>query len=120
MALEITGKITEIGQLQQITERFSKREFVLDISEEKDGTVYQNYAKMQVTNKNCDKLDSFRIGDTVKVSFNVRGNRWEKDGKVNYINSLDAWRLEMVQENTSVNVVNSPGIGADTSDDLPF
>jgi hypothetical protein len=30
----------------------------------------------------------------VKVSFNIKGNRWEKDGKVNYITNLDAWRIE--------------------------
>ena len=28
--------------------------------------------------------------------FNIKGSKWEKDGKVNYITNLDAWRIEQV------------------------
>jgi hypothetical protein len=94
MALELIGKLIEKHPVQQVTERFKKREFVLDISEEVNGNTYANYAKMQVVQNRCELLDNYNEGDILKVTFNVRGNRWEKDGKVNYINSLDAWRIE--------------------------
>ena len=94
MALEVIGKLIEKGPTMQVSERFKKREFVLDITEEINGNAYPNFAKLQAVQNRCELLDGFSEGDTVKVSFNIRGNKWEKDGKVNYITSLDAWRIE--------------------------
>ncbi len=37
---------------------------------------------------------ALKKGIAIKVSFNIKGNRWEKDGKVNYITNLDAWKIE--------------------------
>jgi hypothetical protein len=94
MALEVIGKLIEKYPTMQVSERFKKREFVLDITEEVNGNAYPNFAKMQAVQNRCEILDNFNEGDMVKVSFNIRGNKWEKDGRVNYITSLDAWRIE--------------------------
>ena len=94
MSLEVTGKILHKYDTQQVSERFKKREFVLELAEEINGNVYTNYAKMQLVQNKCELLDRYNEGDTVKVSFNIKGNRWERDGKVNYITNLDAWRIE--------------------------
>lgn len=94
MALEVIGKLIEKGPTMQVSERFKKREFVLDITEEVNGNSYPNFAKLQAVQNRCEMLDGYNEGDMVKVSFNIRGNKWEKDGKVNYITSLDAWRIE--------------------------
>lgn len=94
MALEVIGKLIEKSPTMQVSERFKKREFVLDITEEVNGNAYPNFAKLQAVQNRCELLDGFNEGDMVKVSFNIRGNKWEKDGKVNYITSLDAWRIE--------------------------
>lgn len=95
--LQVTGKLIEKGATMQVSERFKKREFTLDITEEVNGQSYPNFAKMQAVQNRCEILDKFNEGDEVTVSFNIRGNRWEKDGKVNYIVSLDAWRIEKAQ-----------------------
>src|SRR5437763_648642 len=94
MSLEVTGKLHVKYGAQQVSERFKKREFVLELAEEINGNVYTNYAKMQLVQNKCDILDKFNEGDMVKVSFNIKGNKWEKDGKVNFITNLDAWRIE--------------------------
>lgn len=94
MALEVIGRLIEKHPTMQVSERFKKREFVLDITEEVNGNAYPNFAKMQAVQNRCELLDNFNEGDMVKVSFNIRGNKWERDGKVNYITSLDAWRIE--------------------------
>ena len=94
MSLEVTGKLAVKYDTQQIKESFKKREFVIELSEEINGNVYTNFAKMQLVQNKCDLLDRFNVGDQIKVSFNLKGNRWEKDGKVNYITNLDAWRIE--------------------------
>ena len=94
MSLEVTGKLAVKYDTQQVKESFKKREFVLELSEEINGNMYTNFAKMQLVQNKCELLDRFNEGDMIKVSFNLKGNRWEKDGKVNYITNLDAWRIE--------------------------
>ena len=94
MSFEITGKLIQVNPTQQVSERFKKREFVLEIAEEINGNVYTNYAKMQLVQNKCEIIDNYKMGDTVKVSFNIKGNKWERDGNVNYITNLDAWRVE--------------------------
>ena len=68
--------------------------------------------------------DKFNIGDDVKVSFNIKGSKWNKDGKDNYITNLDAWRMEQIStENMPAQRASSSNINtptADVVDDLPF
>ncbi len=108
MSLEVTGKLIVKSDTQQVNERFKKREFVLELAEEINGNVYTNYAKLQLVQNKCELLDKFNEGDSVKVSFNIKGNRWEKDGKVNFITNLDAWRIESAAPGAS-GQSSSPG-----------
>ena len=98
MSFEMTGKLIAVNDTQQVNERFKKREFVLETSEEINGNVYTNYAKMQLVQNKCEIIDNYKIGDLVKVNFNIKGNKWERDGNVNYITNLDAWRIENAQQ----------------------
>ena len=94
MSFEITGKLAVKYDTQQVKESFKKREFVMEIAEEINGNVYTNFANMQLVQGKCELLDRFNEGDLIKVNFNIKGNKWERDGKVNYITNLDAWRIE--------------------------
>lgn len=94
MTLEITGKLVKKYDTQQVTQTFTKKEFVLELSDEINGKTYTNYAKMQLTQAKCDLIDKFSIGDNIKVSFNIKGSRYEKDGKESYFTNLEAWRIE--------------------------
>lgn len=94
MSLEVTGKLIVKYDTTQVSNKFSKREFVLELSEDINGNMYTNYAKMQLVQNKCEILDKYNIGDNVKVSFNIKGTKYEKDGKVNYFTSLDCWRIE--------------------------
>ncbi len=69
------------------------------------------------------------IGDEIKVYFNLRGNKYEKDGKVSYFTNLDAWRIEQILgKNTNSNSDNEyiepldtfSATPPDAIDDLPF
>jgi len=97
MSLQQQGKIIEIYPTVQVSEKFKKREFVIEISEQVNGQTYTNPAKFQCVQTRCDALDRHKVGDTVNVHFNIKGNKWEKDGKTNYITNLDAWRVEAAQ-----------------------
>ena len=55
--------------------------------------------------------------------FNLKGNRSERDGKVNYFTNLDAWRIEsvnMMKTATSQSQMPSDTIPTEVPDDLPF
>jgi hypothetical protein len=130
MSFEITGKLVAKYDTVQRTGTFKTREFVVEKSEDIGGRVITNYIKFQSVQDRTSLIDRFNIGDEVKVSFNIKGSRWEKDGRVNYITNLDAWRLEQVQPGTapSARVDVMPDYSApspssappDFVDDLPF
>lgn len=127
MSLEITGRLVEKSDTQQVIEKFKKREFVIEINEEINGNTYTNFGKFQLVQNKCDIIDRFIPGDTLKVNFNIKGNKWERDGKVNYITNLDAWRVEKIAGSTETyNPAPSPANSApftqspEQIDDLPF
>lgn len=94
MSLEITGKLVEIYQTNQISDKFKKKEFVLELTEQINGMNYTNFAKMQLVQNRCEIIDKYNVGSNVKVHFNIKGTRYEKDGKVTYHTSLDVWKIE--------------------------
>jgi hypothetical protein len=109
----------------QRTETFRTREFVIETSEDINGRVITNYIKFQSVQDRTSLVDRFNIGDTLKVHFNIKGTRWEKNGNVNYITNLDAWRIEqmsMQQEaaSSASQSTSSADSQADAPDDLPF
>lgn len=130
MSFEITGKLIVKYNTVQRSETFKTREFVIEKSDDINGRVINNYIKFQSVQDRTGIVDRFNEGETVKVYFNIKGSRWEKDGKVNYITNLDAWRMESVvpgaagqttdrmpNYNTSQEVPTGSGDGGD---DLPF
>lgn len=95
MAMEVTGKLRAIFDTKQVSERFTKREFVLELIDGK----YPQSVLFQLTGDRCASLDQFRVGDEVRVEFNLRGREWKSpQGDVKYFNSLDVWRIEGPRE----------------------
>lgn len=95
MAFELTGKLVDVQPIQKISDSFQKRDFAIETtSTGNNGMTYTNYAAFQLTNNACQLIDRFQIGQEVKVSFDIRGNKWEKDGQTRYFSNLSAWRIE--------------------------
>ena len=128
MSYEFTGKLIEKFDAVQVTEKFKKREFVLERTEENGSFVTTNQIKFQLGNDRCAIIDPYTIGMEVKVTFNIRGSRWEKDGKTGYFTNLEAWKVELVSAGSSSDTSGSsmPPIPSEAetpaagSDDLPF
>jgi hypothetical protein len=125
MNFEITGKLFEIYPTNQKTDKFRSREFVLETTKSIGERTATDYVKFQTTNDRCDLLNKYKTADTVTVHFNIRGNRWEKDGKVSYFTNLDAWRIEGNQQTNDTPAEyqtaakqNQPA--DEYNDDLPF
>jgi Domain of unknown function (DUF3127) len=96
MSYELTGKLLEKFDTLQRTESFKVREFVIEKSDDVNGKIITNLIKFQSTQDKTGIIDKVNVGDEIKVYFNIRGSKWERDGKTSYFNNLDAWRVEQI------------------------
>jgi hypothetical protein len=124
MSYELTGRLVAKSDVVQRTETFKTREFVIEKTEDIGGRTITNYVKFQCVQDKTAMPDRFNIGDEVKVLFNIKGSKWTKDGKDNYITNLDAWRMEHIKLGGQI-IDETPGYAADAPtgdnvDDLPF
>ncbi len=130
MSYELTGKLVAKYDTVQRTETFKTREFAVEKTEDINGRTITNYAKFQCVQDKTAIIDRVNVGDEIKVYFNIKGSKWEKDGKVNYITNLDAWRIEQMLQTTSGGSKNDSeylepldtfsATPPDAVDDLPF
>ena len=96
MSYELTGKLAVKYDTVQRTESFKTREFVVEKTDDINGRTITNYVKFQCVQDKTTMIDRVNTGDEIKVYFNIKGTKWEKEGKVSYFNNLDAWRIEQV------------------------
>jgi hypothetical protein len=128
MSFEIIGKLIAKYDTINRTESFRTREFVIEKSEEINNRTIVNYVKFQCVQDKTSIVDSVNIGDNVKVLFNIKGSKWEKEGKTNYITNLDAWKIEQLLRVAQVSQIDNEYMEpldtftstASDGDDLPF
>ncbi|MBO7523404.1 MAG: DUF3127 domain-containing protein [Bacteroidales bacterium] len=121
MAFELTGKVIDIQPIQQVSDKFRKREFVIEKQENSSTAIFVDYVKFQLVQDKCDLINDSFMNTEVKVSFNIKGNKWERDGKVNYFTNLDAWRIEKVDQaaTTPQSMPSTPNTTSNDTNDLP-
>ena len=96
MSYELTGKLIAKFDAIQRTETFKVREFAVEKTDDIGGRTVNNYVKFQCVQDKTAIIDKVNIGEEIKVHFNIKGTKWEKDGKTSYFTNLDAWRVEQV------------------------
>lgn len=122
--MEVSGNIKVINPEQQVSPTFKKRELVVTTEE-----TYPQHIMIEFTQDKCDLLNSYAIGDAVKVSINLRGREWQSpQGETKYFNSVQGWRIEKESGATSApaSTPSAPATPApipatlEGEDDLPF
>lgn len=124
--MEIQGKIKMIGETQTFgSNGFRKREMVITTEEQ-----YPQHILIEFVQDKTDILNNYKVGQAVKVSINLRGREWvNPQGETKYFNSIQGWRIENLQEETSGEMPPIPPMDAfepvtdlneDDHDDLPF
>lgn len=104
----IKGKVIVLGDTIQVTEKFSKRELVIDT-----GGEYPQLISIQFAQDNCIRLDTVSVGQEVDVSYNLRGRSWTNpQGETKYFNTIEGWKIEAG--------VNPAPLQSAPIDDLPF
>jgi hypothetical protein len=115
MAFEIIGRVIEILPVNQVSDKFRKREFIIEKKESGGSAVFVDYIKFQLVQDKCDLINESFLNEDVKIWFNLKGNKWERDGKVNYFTNLDAWKIEkMTSQGRDQNVPSNQAL-----EDLP-
>ncbi|MFV8345133.1 MULTISPECIES: DUF3127 domain-containing protein [Flavobacterium] len=125
--MEVTGKIKMLGEAKNVGNgSFLKRELVVTTEEQ-----YPQHILVEFVQDKCDLLNSFKVGEAVKVSINLRGREWvDPQGVTKYFNAIQGWRVERVAaEATSAQMPPMPAAEAfapatnlneEEADDLPF
>lgn len=128
MGLEITGKLHAIFDTAQVSERFTKREFVVELT---DNPKYPQLVLFQLTGDRVTQLDDLEVGNEVQIEFSLRGREWKSPrGETKHFNSLDVWRIDLAgappprrernERKPPRNDSPAPPTDPGPDDDLPF
>ncbi len=125
--MEVQGRIKMVGETQTFGGNgFRKREIVITTDEQ-----YPQHIMVEFVQDKCDLLNSYKEGQEVKISINLRGREWvNPQGETKYFNSIQGWRIEALQTaSTDASLPPVPPMDAfepagdlneDDHDDLPF
>jgi hypothetical protein len=126
--MEVIGKIKMIGATQDVSASFKKRELVVTTEEQ-----YPQHIMVEFTQAKVDDLNSYQVGEQVKVSINLRGREWvNPQGETKYFNSIQGWRIERMAPAAPAGAPEMPPMPAaeafapatdfkeEEHDDLPF
>ena len=124
--MEVLGKIKWIDETKTYGNNgFRKRELVVTTEDQ-----YPQNILIEFIQDKCDLLNSYQVGQDVKIGINLRGREWvNPEGETKYFNSIQGWRIESLQIETSSEMPpvpsNSTFEAADddkkeVEDDLPF
>ena len=96
--MELQGKVHHLGEEQQVTASYNKRELVIKTDEQ-----YPQFILIEFGQGKCNEyLDKLKSNDEVKVSINIRGREWTNpQGEVKYFNSISGWKVEKLQSEAS-------------------
>jgi hypothetical protein len=116
--MEVSGRVHHLGEEQQVSATFRKRELVVTSQEQ-----YPQHILIEFAQDKCDLLNNYNVGDPVKVSINLRGREWvNPQGETKYFNSIQGWRIE--KENSAAPMQPEPmpeePMETDDDSDLPF
>ena len=96
--MELQGKVHHLGEEQQVTASYNKRELVIKTDEQ-----YPQFILIEFGQGKCNEyLDKLKSNDEVKVSINIRGREWiNPQGETKYFNSISGWKVEKLQSEAS-------------------
>jgi hypothetical protein len=90
--MQVAGKIVAIMPTQVVSEKFSKREFVVETPDQ-----YPQQILFQLTQDKCSLLDSLQVGQEIDVHLNIRGRSWQNPQcETKYFNTLEAWKIDVL------------------------
>jgi hypothetical protein len=115
--MNVQGKIKLIGETQTFGSGFTKRQLVVETTEDQ----YPQVISIDFVKDKCDILDKYQVGQSVDVSVNLGGREWiNPQGEAKYFNSLTGWRIEKLESNGAIPEPPAAQPIQEDPDDLPF
>ena len=94
MRFELNGKLHQISPTQVISEKFSKREMVVEC----ENGNYTEFIRCEVINDNIKPLNNAQTGWHISAKCSLKGRYYnKKDGTQGLINSIQAYSVEVRQ-----------------------
>lgn len=91
--IKIVGSIEHIGKIQNVSDKFMKRQLVIKTDEK-----YPQTIDIQLTQDKCHLADHLNFGDFIECSVNIRGREWiGKDGVKKWFNTIEAWQIALAR-----------------------
>jgi hypothetical protein len=89
---KIVGTIYHIAPTQRISDKFQKREFVIQTTDEK----FSQLLLLQLTNDKCNSIDNLKFGEMVECCYNLRGREWisPQTGEKKWFNTIECWSIQ--------------------------
>jgi hypothetical protein len=114
MSMTITGRIHQIFETKEVGAKgFKKREFVVETEEK-----YPQLLSIEATQDRTGALDAYSVGDTVTVSVNLKGRKWDGPNGTKYFNTIECWKIE---GNATPKSAGSTSGGSESPQDaIPF
>jgi hypothetical protein len=119
---EIEGTLKQLFDTQTFASGFAKREFVVEVPDGK----YPQMLKFECVKEKISILEGIRVGDFVKIAFDIRGSEYKERFYVN----LNAWKITKGQGGDGESrIEREPSSSAfdsqfdnepDSSDEIPF
>ena len=119
---ELEGTLKQLFDTQTFASGFAKREFVVEVPDGK----YPQMLKFECVKDKISMLDGVKIGDSVKVAFDIRGSEYKERFYVN----LNAWKITKGEGGDGESRIERDPVNSsfdsqfdnepDSSDDIPF
>jgi len=87
---ELRVKLEQVGEVEQVTEKFKKREIFGLLEGE-----YPEHYKFEFVQDKVDVPEDLIPGSYVTVHFNIKGRKVEREGDTFYYTSLQAWKVDV-------------------------
>jgi hypothetical protein len=124
--MELSGKIKWIDETKTYgSNGFRKREVVITTEEQ-----YPQHILIEFIQDKCDLLNTYQVGQDVKIGINLRGREWvNPEGQTKYFNSIQGWKIEATEGSVVSEMPPMPpassfepaeGEPKEVDDDLPF
>jgi len=118
MAYELKGKLIADLGINKVSDKFKKREFVIEVPGQ-----YPETIKCELKQDKVNLLDGIALETFLTVHFNLTGRKWtSQEGKTSYFVTLDAWKIDTSQTATTATIPPAPATQPElpVSNDLTF
>lgn len=123
--MNIKGILKRKGEVVQVNDNYSKRDFVVTIDHDKQ---YPQTVQFQLSQAKINLLDGIPLGSEIDVSFNLKGREYQdkQTGEPKVFTIIEAWSVKVISK-TNAQAPNLPqqeNLSSDTfhnsDSDLPF